>query len=162
MQLTSPGFEQGAKLDARYTVEGEDLSPPLSWSQAPEATKAFALICDDPDAPSPRRPAAEPWVHWVMYNIPAEVSQLPHGIARKGEPDEVPGARQGLNSWPNDNVGYRGPAPPPGSGQHRYVFKLYALDTTLKLATGATKQQLLKAMSAHVLAECQLVSVYER
>ena len=162
MKLTSSGFENGAKLDAKYTVEGQDISPPLSWSEAPSGTKSFALICDDPDAPSPRRPAAEPWVHWVIFNIPAERSELSQGIGNKLQPDEVPAARQGVNSWPSDNVGYRGPAPPPGSGQHRYFFKLYALDSILESHAGATKQQLLEAMSGHVLAEGQLVGIYER
>ena len=121
-----------------------------------------ALICDDPDAPSPRRPAAEPWVHWIIFNIPAERCDLPQEIGNELEPDEFYGAMQGLNSWPTDNVGYRGPAPPPGSGQHRYFFKMYALDTVLELNAGARKRQLLEAMSGHVLAEGQLIGIYER
>jgi hypothetical protein len=161
MKLTSGGFQNGSKIDSRFTVEGDDISPPLSWSGAPGGTKSFALICDDPDAPSPRRPAAEPWVHWIIFNIPAGLSELPQGIDRKTEPNKVPGARQGRNSWPSDNVGYRGPAPPPGSGQHRYFFKLYALDSAVDLGAGATKQQLLTAMSGHVLAETELVGAYE-
>ena len=162
MKLESSGFEDGAKLDAKYTVEGQDSSPPLSWSEAPSGTKSFALICDDPDAPSPRSPAAEPWVHWIIFNIPAERSELSREIGHALEPDEVPGARQGVNSWPSDNVGYRGAAPPPGSGQHRYFFKLYALDMMLELDAGATKRQLLEATSGHVIAEGQLVGIYER
>jgi Raf kinase inhibitor-like YbhB/YbcL family protein len=162
MKLTSSEFASGAKLDAKYTVEGHDISPPLSWSDAPLNTKSFALICDDPDAPSPQRPAAQPWVHWVMFNIPADRAELPAGIGQTLQPDEVPGARQGKNSWPSNNHGYRGPAPPPGSGQHRYFFKLHALDTILELPEGATKQQLLKAMSGHVLAEAELIGTYER
>ncbi len=162
MKLTSRGFENDEKLDVKFTVEGEDLSPPLSWSETPPGTKSFALICDDPDAPSPQRPAAEPWVHWVIFNIPANRTELPQGVSREPEPSETPGARQGLNSWPSENVGYRGPAPPPGSGQHRYFFKLYALDAMLELNPGATKQQLLEAMSGHVLGEGRLVGVYER
>ena len=162
MKVESSGFENGAKLDAKYTVEGQDSSPPLSWSEAPTGTKSFALICEDPDAPSPRSPAAEPWVHWIIFNIPAERSDLPQRIGRELEPDELPDARQGLNSWPTDNVGYRGPAPPPGSGEHRYFFELYALDTMLELDAGATKRQLLEAMSGHVIAEGQLVGIYER
>jgi len=161
MKLTSTGFEHGARLADTYTVEGEDASPPLSWSDGPEGTKSFALICDDPDAPSPKDPAEEPWVHWVLFNIPADVRGLPQGVSRETEPEEVPGALQGANSWPS--VGYRGPAPPPGSGPHRYFFKLYALDTTLELSGGtATKAELLHAMSGHVLATGELMGVYER
>ena len=163
MKLTSSGFEDGTQLDAKYTADGEDRSPPLAWSEAPAATRSFTLICDDPDAPSPRRPAAEPWVHWIIFNIPAKQFQLSQGMGHVAlEPAEAPGARQGINSWPSDNVGYRGPAPPPGSGQHRYFFKIYALDSVLALKAGATKQQLLAAMSGHVLAEGQLVGTYER
>ena len=162
MKLISSAFEQGAKIDKKHTVEGEDVSPPLSWAGVPTGTKSLALICDDPDAPSPRKPAADPWVHWILFNIPADVSQLPPGIQRKRTPDEMPGARQGVNSWSSDNLGYRGPAPPPGSGSHRYFFKLYALDSELDLNAGASKQQLLKAMTGHVLAEGQLIGTYER
>jgi Raf kinase inhibitor-like YbhB/YbcL family protein len=162
MKLQSSGFENGAKIDVRYTVESQDVSPPLSWTDVPTGTASFALICDDPDAPSPRRPASEPWVHWVLFNIAADIRELPPAIGREAEPVELPGARQGVNSWPSDNIGYRGPAPPPGSGEHRYFFKLYALDTTLDLDPGATKQQVLSAMSGHVLAEGQLMGVYQR
>lgn len=161
MQLTSSGFEQGAQIDAVYTADGKEISPPLSWSGAPDGTQSFAVICDDPDAPSPKRPAPEPWVHWVVFNIPADVNQLPEGISTAAEPKEVPGACQGVNSA--SNVGYQGPAPPAGSGQHRYFFKLYALDTTLDLPAGTTtKKDLLDAMSGHVLAEGELMGVYER
>jgi Raf kinase inhibitor-like YbhB/YbcL family protein len=162
MKLISSAFKQGAKIDKKHTIEGEDASPPLSWAGVPTGTKSLALICDDPDAPSPRKPAADPWVHWILFNIPADVSQLPPGIQRKRAPDEVRGARQGVNSWSSDNLGYRGPAPPPGSGRHRYFFKLYALDSELDLNAGANKQQLLEAMTGHVLAEGQLLGTYER
>ena len=99
MKLTSSSFADGSTIDAQYTVEGEDISPPLSWSEAPSGTASFALICDDPDAPSPRRPAANPWVHWVIFNIPAELSELPPCISRRLGPGEVTGARQGKNSF---------------------------------------------------------------
>lgn len=161
MQLTSSGFEQGSQIDVTYTADGQEVSPPLSWSAGPEGTKSFAVICDDPDAPSPKRPAPEPWVHWVLFNIPADVTQLPQAISADPKPPEVPGARQGVNSA--SSVGYQGPAPPPGSGQHRYFFKIYALDTTLELPAGTTtKKELLDAMSGHVLAEGELMGVYER
>lgn len=162
MKLTSGGFEAGQTIDAKYTVEGEDISPPLSWSDTPQGTKSFALICDDPDAPSPRKPADQPWVHWVIFNIPADATGLPENVGRGREPSGVPGAKQGRNSWSSDNLGYRGPAPPPGSGPHRYVFKLFALDTMLDLNSSASKTDLLKAISGHVLAEGELVGICER
>lgn len=162
MQLTSSAFEDGGRLDAVYTVEGNDLSPPLTWSAPPAKTKSFAIICDDPDAPSARRPGPEPWVHWVIFNIPPETRELPSGVCQDREPGEIPGARQGRNSWPEDNIGYRGPAPPHGSGPHRYVFRLYALDLVLPIPAGATKSQLLTTMQTHILAECQLIGTYER
>jgi len=162
MKLTSSAFKNGSEIDQRHTVEGEDVSPDLAWTDIPTGTQSLALICDDPDAPSPRKPAANPWVHWIVFNIPAQASGLPTGVERTLEPQAISGARQGINSWPVDNVGYRGPAPPPGSGKHRYVFQLYALDSVLELDAGATKQQLLENMDGHVLAECQLVATYER
>ena len=162
MRLTSSVFEDGVRLDALYTVEGDDVSPPLAWSTPPAETKSFALICDDPDAPSARRPGPEPWVHWVIFNIPVETKGLPSGVCQDPEPGEIPGARQGRNSWPEGNIGYRGPAPPPGSGPHRYVFRIYALDAVLSLPAGTTKSLLLTAMKQHILAEAQLIGTYER
>lgn len=162
MQLTSNAFKNGDILDAVFTVEGEDISPPLEWSAPPSDTKSFAIICDDPDAPSARQPGPEPWVHWILFNIPSNVNTLSPKVSREPEPDAIPGASQGQNSWPDENIGYRGPAPPPGSGPHRYFFKLYALDVVLPLTAGVTKSQLLKAMDSHILAECQLFGVYER
>ena len=162
MQLTGP-FENGATIDKRHTGEGQDISPSLKWSGAPTGTKSFALVCDDPDAPSPRRPGPTPWVHWVMFNIPATATELPAGIPRDAEPQEVAGSRQGRNSWERDNFGYRGPLPPPSSGAHRYVFRLYALDTQLDLDPKQTrKDSLLKAMQGHVLAQGELMGKYER
>ena len=162
MKLTS-NFDNGAAIAKKHTGEGDDASPPLSWIEVPDGTKSFALICDDPDAPSPKRPAAEPWVHWVIYDIPAHVSHLPESIAQSQNPSEVLRAKQGCNSWPNNNIGYRGPMPPPGSGSHRYVFRLFALDSELGLDSLSTdKNQLVSAMQGHVLAEAQLVGTYER
>jgi Raf kinase inhibitor-like YbhB/YbcL family protein len=162
MQLLGP-FSDQAAIDPRFTGEGRDASPPLKWVQAPDKTVSFALICDDPDAPSPKRPAAEPWVHWVIYNIPASTAALPEGVARDAEPSQVQGAKQGKNSWPADNVGYHGPMPPPGSGRHRYFFRLYALDCQLNIQpAGATKSAVVAAMRNHVLAEAELVGTYER
>ncbi len=162
MQLTSSTFENGDILDAAFTVEGEDISPPLAWSAPPSGTKSLAIICDDPDAPSAQRPGPEPWVHWILFNIPSNLRMLPTGVSQEPEPDAISGASQGQNSWPDENIGYRGPAPPLGSGPHRYFFKLYALDLILRLTAGATKSQLLAAMETHILTECQLFGVYER
>lgn len=164
MKLTSTAFEQNATIPAKYTGTGEDVSPPLSWSGAPPETKSFALICDDPDAPSRAKPRPEgPWVHWVIYNLPADLTGLPEGIARQAQPAEPAGARQGHNDFGSDNQSFRGPMPPPGSGPHRYFFKLYALDTQLELAPEkAGKKALLAAMEAHILAHGELMGTFER
>jgi hypothetical protein len=130
------------------------VSPPLSWSGAPQGTKSFALIVDDPDAPDPKAPKMT-YVHWVVHNIPAGTASLPEGATRSGLPA---GAVQGLNDW--KRVGYGGPCPP--IGRHRYFHKLYALDTDLPGLERPTKQQLLDAMKGHVLAEAQLVGTYQK
>jgi Raf kinase inhibitor-like YbhB/YbcL family protein len=162
MQLTGP-FSDGAHIDKQYSGEGSDRSPALKWSGTPAGTKSFLVICDDPAAPSPKRPAKNPWVHWVIFNISPQLASLPEGIPRDAQPREVPGATQGKNSWDRDNVGYRGPMPPPGSGAHRYFFRVYALDTPLDVAPDrATKDAVLEAASGHILAEGQLVGKYER
>lgn len=162
MILTSSAVNDGREIEKKYTVEGEDVSPDLAWADVPSGTQSLALICEDPDAPSPRKPAANPWVHWIIFNIPADVSELSSGVERELQIETIPGARHGLNSWSSDRVGYRGPAPPPGSGKHRYFFRLFALDSVLDLEAGATKQQLLDQMTGHVLAESQLVATFER
>ena len=163
MKLSSQAFSNGGAIPQKHTGEGSDTSPPLAWSGAPSGTKSFALICDDPDAPSAKHPGPQPWVHWVIYNIPASVGELPEGVARDAELQAPVGARQGRNSWPSDNVGYLGPMPPPGSGPHRYFFKLYALDKELSLdAHRADKPALLAEMKGHVLAEAEWMGTYER
>jgi Raf kinase inhibitor-like YbhB/YbcL family protein len=160
--LTST-FQDGDPIAAKYTEDGDNVSPPLTWAETPEGTKSFVLICDDPDAPSPRNPRPDPWVHWVIYNIPADASELPEGVPRDAQLSMPAGAKQGVNSWDADNLGYRGPSPPPRSGTHRYFFKLYALDTELDLGAGqVTKSQLLQAMQGHILAQGQLMGTYER
>ncbi|RIH89443.1 YbhB/YbcL family Raf kinase inhibitor-like protein [Calidithermus roseus] len=138
--LSSSAFAQGKPIPAKYTCDGLDISPPLAWSDAPRGTQSFALIMDDPDAP------AGTWVHWVLFNLPAQTHQL----AEKA----VQGV-QGRNSW--GRLGYGGPCPP--SGTHRYFFRLYALDTLLQLPAGATKEQVLRAMQGHVLAQAELMGV---
>ena len=146
--VNSRSFEEGKVIPKIYTGEGEDKSPELEWSGAPTGTKEFALICDDPDAPTP-----EPWVHWVLYKIPATTTKISEGVAPAA-------AIQGKNSW--NRVGYGGPMPPPGHGWHRYYFKIYALDSQLSLPAGASKKQLLDAMKGHILGEAQAMGKYQR
>src|SRR3954453_17849337 len=153
MTLQSGAFDDGKAIPRRYTEDGEDLSPPLTWSGLPEGTRELALTVDDPDAPR-----AEPWVHWVIYKIPADVRTLIEGIPQDPTLDVPPGARQGKNSRGTD--GYRGPAPPRGHGTHHYHFRLYALDAPLAAAQGLDKAGLLRAMQGHVLAEAELVGAY--
>ncbi len=164
MELTSSAFDAGRPIPEKYTGAGDDISPPLKWSQPPEGTRTLALICDDPDAPSREHPRPEgPWVHWVLYNIPADTDSLPEALPRQAVLETPAGARQGRNDFSSDNIGYRGPMPPRGSGPHRYFFKLYALDCQLDLdPKTATKARLLQAMKGHVLAEGELMGTFER
>jgi len=156
IKLTSPAFDEGQPIPKKYTGDGEDVSPPLEWSNVPEGTKQLALICDDPDAPR-----QDPWVHWVIYKIPADAKGLPEAVEAAAKPKQPAGALQGKNSWPDgENVGYRGPKPPPGK-PHRYFFKLYALDQPLDAPPELTKEELLSKISAHVLGEGQLMGTYE-
>lgn len=156
MRLTSPSLADGDRIPTRHSGDGDDLSPPLSWADPPEGTAEFVLIVDDPDAPRPT-----PWVHWLLYDIPADVRELEAGIPRSKRLDE-PHAAQGRNSWEEDNIGYRGPAPPRGHGPHRYRFTLYALDEDLDLEPGADRAALENAMEGHVLEEARLTATYER
>lgn len=150
-ELKSDVFVQNSPIPQKYTGEGENISPPLSWSNYPASTKSFALICDDPDAPMGT------WVHWVIYNIPLLASELKEGIPSREELDD--NSKQGITDF--RKIGYGGPYPPPGL-PHRYFFKFYALDTVLNLSAGATKEGLLSAMKGHVLAETQLIGTYQR
>lgn len=156
--VTSEAFQSGAAIPKKYTEDGSDVSPPLSWQGVPQEAKELALICDDPDAPT-----SEPWVHWLLYKVPAGISELAEGVPADAELKSPAGARQGTNSWKSDRtVGYRGPAPPKGHGPHHYHFHVYALDAPLSLEAKADKKKLLAAMKGHVLAEGELVGVYER
>jgi Raf kinase inhibitor-like YbhB/YbcL family protein len=150
--LTSSAFGGGAEIPKKHTCEGPDVSPALAWSDPPEKTRGFALICDDPDAP------AGTWVHWVLYDLPAAARGLPEGVPRSDRLES--GARQGTNDF--GRIGYGGPCPPRGHGFHRYFFKLYALDAPSGLAPGATKAELERAMKGHVLAHAELMGRYQR
>ena len=150
MTVTSPAFADGDMIPAKYTCTGENISPPLSWGNVPEGTKSIAVIADDPDAPRGT------WVHWVYYNIPASVTGLAENISRDARPGI--GGEQGMTAF--RRIGYGGPCPP--SGIHRYYFKIYALDSLLRLEAGATKAQLLKAMEGHVLAQGTLMGRFSR
>ncbi|MFN3477424.1 MAG: YbhB/YbcL family Raf kinase inhibitor-like protein [Candidatus Methylomirabilales bacterium] len=150
-ELRSPAFQPDQSIPRKYTCDGPDVSVPLRWTDPPPGTKSFALIADDPDAPMGT------WVHWVLYDLPAETRELPEGLPSQ---ERLPnGAKQGLNDF--RRVGYGGPCPPPGPA-HRYFFKLYALDSPTNLKPRATKQQLLDAMKGHILAEAQLIGRYQR
>ena len=156
--VTSSAFADGERIPKLFTGDGQDVSPPLRWEGIPDGTKELALICDDPDAPT-----AEPWVHWVIYKLPANLRQLPQGVPTGSRLDKPFLALQGRNSWPSGRtIGYRGPAPPPGHGVHHYHFRLYALDCELNVNPGIDKKSLLQAMDGHVLAEGELVGTYQR
>ncbi len=150
IKVLSAAFEEGRMIPAKHTCDEEDISPPLAWESIPEGTKTLALICDDPDAPMGT------WVHWVLFNLPADINELPENIPPEKELES--GAKQGTNDF--GRIGYGGPCPP--GGTHRYYFKLYALDAVLDLEPGAKKQQLLEAMEGHILAEGQLMGKYSR
>jgi Raf kinase inhibitor-like YbhB/YbcL family protein len=154
LTLASPAFSQQGGIPTRYTCEGEDISPPLSWSDVPEGTQSFTLIVDDPDAPDPKAPRMT-WVHWVLYNLPATARALPEGIDLEALPA---GTKEGQNDW--KRTGYGGPCPP--IGRHRYFHKLYALDTVLLDLRKPTKPQLEKAMAGHVLAQAELIGTYKK
>src|SRR5262249_12697562 len=152
--LHSESFAHSQSIPARYTCEGQDVSPALAWTGAPQGTKSFALVMDDPDAPDPRAPKMT-WVHWVLYNLPPNAASLSEGVARAALPK---GTREGKNDW--KRTGYGGPCPP--IGRHRYFLKVYALDTVLPDLNQPTKAQLEAAMQGHVLERAELVGTYEK
>ena len=153
--LSSPAFEPGGDIPSRFTCDGPDVSPPLAWSGAPDATRTFALIVDDPDAPDPAAPKRV-WVHWVLWNVPASVASLVAGASKTGLPKE---ARQGRHD--GGGQGYSGPCPP--IGRHRYFHKLYALDAALSgMGADTRKTDLERAMQGHVLAQAELLGTYAR
>lgn len=151
LNLRSSAFAEGDTIPQQYTCDGEDISPPLSWDEPPEGAESFVLIVDDPDAP------VGTWVHWVVFNIPPDTRSLPEDVPAQEQLSD--GAVHGNNSW--NRLGYGGPCPPSGS-THSYVFKLYALDTTLDLEAGAKKNPVVSGMEGHVLAASELTGEYAR
>jgi Raf kinase inhibitor-like YbhB/YbcL family protein len=149
--ISSSSFQNGGEIPKKFTCDGADVSPALSWANPPSGTKSFALIGDDPDAP------VGTWTHWVLFDLPAHTTNLAEGVAKV---DEVPGGgRQGRNDF--RRIGYGGPCPPPGK-PHRYFFKLYALDKMLDLKPGASKQEVERATEGHVLGKAEVMGAYRR
>lgn len=150
-QVESLAFKAGGEIPKKFTCEGEDISPALRWTHPPRGTQSFALIAEDPDAPSGT------WVHWVVYDLPGSLRELPDDVPKQRA---LPGGgAQGRNDF--GRIGYGGPCPPPGSAHH-YFFKLYALGTTLRPRTGATKEEVLKAARGHILGVAQFVALFKR
>ncbi len=152
--ITSSSFIHKGVIPPRHTCDGANVSPPLAWSGVPAGAKSLALIADDPDAPDPAAPKMT-WVHWVLYNIPSNANGLAEGVAVKDLPS---GTLHGVNDW--KRAGYGGPCPP--VGKHRYFFKLYALDSVLPDLKYPAKATLEKAMQGHVLAQSDLIGLYQR
>ena len=152
--IRSTAFDDGGVIPLKYTCEGDDIAPPLEWEGIPENTRSLVLIVDDPDAPDPAAPRMI-WVHWVVYNLPADVNGIPEGATAEMLPG---GTQQGLNDW--NKPAYGGPCPP--IGRHRYFHKLYALDTMLEVMQSATKAEVEAAMQEHVIAEAVLVGTYKK
>ncbi|HEY5037680.1 MAG TPA: YbhB/YbcL family Raf kinase inhibitor-like protein [bacterium] len=156
LRMQSGSFKDGGMIPGKYACDGQNSSPELSWKGAPPQTKSFAVICDDPDAPS------QTWVHWVIYNIPTNtvIATNTFELLEAFPKDEktTQGILQGVNDF--KRIGYDGPCPP--SGIHRYYFKLYALDSFLSLPAGESKDQLLKAMKGHLLGWTQIMGLYSK
>lgn len=150
LSLTSPAFSPGGAIPARHSRDGGDVSPPLHWGATPQETRSLAVICEDPDA------GLAPWVHWLAFNIPAGSTKLDENLPKSAM---LPGgAVQGRNDF--GDVGYGGPQPP--SGTHRYFFRLYAVDQSLNLDSGATREDILRAIDGHVVGEAELMGTYRR
>jgi Raf kinase inhibitor-like YbhB/YbcL family protein len=152
LTLTSEAFSNGQSIPAKYSCVGRNISPALSWGEPPAGTQSFALIVDDPDAPMGT------WVHWVVYNIQADRRSLPEDLPVTGKNIDPEAIFVGKNS--SGNIGYDGPCPP--SGTHRYYFKLYALDALISLLPGASKEQVLKEMEGHILAQGELMGTFSK
>ncbi|MBN8230644.1 YbhB/YbcL family Raf kinase inhibitor-like protein [Corallococcus macrosporus] len=154
LELTSPKFKDGTPIPIAYTGEGEDRAPPLHWENLPAGAKSLALIVEDPDAPDPANPQRT-FCHWVLYNLPVNAQSLPDGATLDVLPE---GVKLGRNDFGRQDYG--GPMPP--IGNHRYFFKLYALDTVLPDLKQPTRTQLLQAMEGHIVGETQLMGTYEK
>jgi Raf kinase inhibitor-like YbhB/YbcL family protein len=154
MSLTSPEFKHGGDIPVRYTCDGEDMSPPLSWSDVPITALSLALIVEDPDAPDPAAPQRI-WTHWVLYNMPPDATGLKEGVTNNELP---PGTLEGRNDW--HKTGYSGPCPP--VGRHRYFFKLYALRTVLADLDKPNRARLLLEMEGDIIEQAELVGLYQR
>ena len=151
-KLTSNAFASGQSIPAKYSCIGKNISPALMWNDPPTGTQSFALIVDDPDAPMGT------WVHWVLFNIPADTRELEEDLPITGKNVDPNAIYVGKNS--SGATAYQGPCPP--SGTHRYFFKLYALDSVISLLPGATKDQLLKEMESHILAQGELMGTFSK
>ena len=151
LELKTTAFAPGGAIPKKFTCDGPDVSPALTWTEPPAGTQSFALVMDDPDAP------VGTWVHWVLYDLPAGARELAENVPKSEE--LASGARQGRNDF--RKIGYGGPCPPPGPA-HRYFFKLYALDAKLNLKAGTTKADVEKTMKGHILAQAELVGRYGR
>ena len=154
LTLKSSAFDNGAEIPLRYTCSGDDVSVPLNWEDAPEGTRSFVLIVDDPDAPDPEAQMMV-WVHWVLYNIPPDINSLAEHITSATLP---PGTIEGINDW--QRPGYGGPCPP--VGRHRYFHKLYALDSVLEGLNRATKADVEAAMQGHIIAQAELIGTCQK
>ena len=154
LTLSSTAFTNGGEIPPKYTCEGNDISPALEWTGAPDQTRSLALIVDDPDAPDPRAPKMT-WVHWVLFNIPPDTTGLPEDVTSADLPH---GTEEGMNDWKGTEYG--GPCPP--VGRHRYFHKLYALDTVIKGMDKPTKAEVEAAMDGHIIAKTELVGTYEK
>ncbi len=155
LPLSSPAFDNNAPIPFIFAAKGENISPPLKWANGPAGTKSYVIIMEDPDAKE-----QPPFVHWLIYNIPANVRELPPGIPPSPELEKPEGVKQGKND--KGSFGYVGPNPPPADGLHHYYFQIFALDTILNLPVGATREELLEAMRGHVLAAGSTIGVFDQ
>lgn len=154
MRIETTAFDDGDRIPDRYTEDGDDVSPPLTVSDLPEGTRSLAIVVDDPDAPT------KTWVHWLVWGIPADTSSIPEGVPSEGLVEELGGARQGKNDF--DRIGYGGPAPPSGHGEHRYRFTAYALREHIDLDPGATREALEERLEGSTLETARLTGIYSR
>jgi hypothetical protein len=157
MQIDSPAFQAGQPIPKKFTQDGENISPALNFSGVPSGTRELILIVEDPDAPKPH---PNPFIHWVLYNLPPETRSLPEAVPTDRTLRTPLGAKQGQNSA--GKIGYIGCAPPPAHGPHHYHFKLFALDTNLNIAPALERDTLLTAMKGHIIEQAQIVGTYER